>query len=282
MIKYTKSFLKRLNEENIIGKFFEERRIIAILKQEAEWHFKHSISKGEAYELLKQLEKDGVIITKELRTMGSISGCRFEKKFKVYGINMDAIEQKDGSQCLMDFLTEESLKKLEGTLTSLDDTLENFAKEVRKVTNGKADFVLQKIPDFEAKEIFGSKNIDDAYIMTIRYVKNGEQKRNKFCAISYSDSFPALVANLKQREPLVVRIENPDEFKRYLKALCNDEAVLVSIRSAMHLEDKPENFSEIEVLRRVANEIVNNDKELTKNALTFLEYWENNYKNKEK
>lgn len=281
MIKYTKSFLKKLNKKNIIGKFFEERRIIAILKQEAELHFKHSISEGEAYELLKQLEKDGVIITKELRTMGAIAGCGIEKKFKVYGINMDAIEQKDSSQCLMDFLTEESLKKLEGTLTSVDDILEDFAKEVRKVTNGKADFILNKIPDFEAKEIFG-KNIDDAYIMTIRYVKNGEQKRNKFCAISYSDSFPALVANLKQREPRVVRIENPDEFKRYLKALCNDEAVLVSIRSVMRLEDKPENFSEVEVLRRVANEIVNNDKELTKNALTFLEYWENNYRNKEK
>lgn len=65
MIKYTKSFLKKLNKENIIGKFFEERRIIAILKQEAEWHFKHSISEGDAYELLKQLENDGVIITKE-------------------------------------------------------------------------------------------------------------------------------------------------------------------------------------------------------------------------
>lgn len=187
---------------------------------------------------------------------------------------MDAIK----SQYLTDFFTEESLKKLEGTLTSVDDILEDFAQEIRKITNGKADFILTKLPDFEAKVIFGNKYLDDTYIMTIRYVKNGEQKRNKFCAISYSDSFPALVANIKHDEPLVAKIEKPDEFKRYLKAACNDEAVLVSIRSAIRLEDKPENFSEIEVLRRVANEIVNNDKVLTKNALTFLEYWKNNYK----
>lgn len=278
MIKYTKSFLKKLNKENIIGKFFEERRIIAILKQEAELHFKHSISEGEAYELLKQLEKDGVILTKEQKTTGVISGSRIEKKFKIYGINMGTITQKDNSQYLMDFFTEESIKKLEGTLTSVDDILEDFAKEIRNITKGKADFVLQKIPDFEAKEIFEKQYLDDTYIMVIRYVKNGEQKRNKFCAISYSDSFPALVANIRYGEHLVAKIENPDEFKRYLKAVCNDEAVLTSIRSAIRLEDKPENFSEIEILRRVAKEIVDNDNELTKNALTFLEYWKNNYK----
>lgn len=155
MIKYTKSFLKKLNKKSIIGKFFEENKIIDILRGEVEEHFKVNISQGEAHVLLTQLQKDGIIITKDERTIGVIANCRIEKKFKVYGINIDAIEQKDS---------------------------------------------------------------------------------------------------------------------------LHEQAVLSSVRPAISLENNPENFSEIVVLRKIANEIVNNDNVLTKNALTFLEYWKNTYK----
>lgn len=83
MIKYTKSFLKKLNKESIIGKFFEEDKIIDILRGEAEEHFKFNISIGETYEPLKKLEKDGIIITKEKRTIGVVADCRIEHRFKV-------------------------------------------------------------------------------------------------------------------------------------------------------------------------------------------------------
>lgn len=100
MIKYTKSFLKKLNKESIIGKFFEENRIINILRGEAEEHFKINISLGEAYELLKQLQKDGIIIAKDERTTGVVANCRIEKKFKVYGINIDLVNYQNANNVL--------------------------------------------------------------------------------------------------------------------------------------------------------------------------------------
>lgn len=101
MIKYTKSFLKKLNKESIVGKFFEENKIINILRGEAEEHFKVNISLGEAYELLKQLQKDGIIITKDERTTGVVANCRIEKKFKVYGINIDSVNYQNADNVLL-------------------------------------------------------------------------------------------------------------------------------------------------------------------------------------
>lgn len=101
MIKYTKSFLKKLNKESIIGKFFEEHRIINILRGEAEEHFKVNISLGEAYELLKQLQKNGIIITKDERTTGVVANCKIEKKFKVYGINSDLMNYQNDNNVLL-------------------------------------------------------------------------------------------------------------------------------------------------------------------------------------
>ena len=69
MIKYTKSFLKKLNKESIIGKFFEKDKMVNILRDEAEEHFKFNISLREAYELLEHLEKDGIIITRRKNYM---------------------------------------------------------------------------------------------------------------------------------------------------------------------------------------------------------------------
>ena len=180
-----------------------------------------------------------------------------------------------------DYFDEETLKKITESI-SVDGILEEMALELRKITNGKADISLTRIPIDEIKKLFGEHHFEEGYYIYIRYIKNKEQKRNRFCAISYDDSFPLFAINLKEKFSIPKRIETCVQFKEYLKKILENPSVLASVRSAIRMNDVPENFSEENILRLIAKELIKNEyKDISKNAITFLEFWKNNYMKEE-
>ena len=176
-----------------------------------------------------------------------------------------------------DYFDEETLKKITKSI-SVDGILEEMALELRKITNGKADISLTRISIDETKKLFGEHHFEEGYYIYIRYIKNKEQKRNRFCAISYIESFPLFAINIKEKCPNIKRIETCEQFKEYLKKTLENPSILASIHSAIQMDDVPENFSEENILRMIAKELIKSEgKDISKNALTFLEYWKNNY-----
>lgn len=176
-----------------------------------------------------------------------------------------------------DYFDEETLKKITESI-SVDGILEEMALELRKITNGKADISLTRISIDETKKLFGEHHFEEGYYIYIRYTKNKEQKRNRFCAISYDDSFPLFVRFLKGEPSNIRRLENSEQFKEYFKYILQSQSVLASVRSAIRMDDVPENFSEENILRTIAKELIKSEgKDISKYALTFLEYWKNNY-----
>lgn len=175
------------------------------------------------------------------------------------------------------YFDEETLKKITENI-SVNEILEEMALELRKITNGKADISLIRISIDETKKLFGEHHFEEGYYIYIRYTKNKEQKRNRFCAISYNDSFPLFVRFLKGEPSSIKRLENCEQFKEYFKYILQSQSVLASVRSAIRMDDVPENFSEENILRMIAKELIKSEgKDISKNALTFLEYWKNNY-----
>lgn len=176
-----------------------------------------------------------------------------------------------------DYFDEKTLNKITESI-SVDEILEEMALELRKITNGKADISLTRISIDETKKLFGEHHFEEGYYVYIRYTKNKEQKRNRFCAISYIESYPLFAINLKEKFSIPKRIETCEQFKEYLKKILENQSVLASVRSAIRMNDIPENFSEENILRMIAKELIKSEcKDISKNALTFLEYWKNNY-----
>lgn len=135
----------------------------------------------------------------------------------------------------LDLLNKVEEDKVEKELNSLNEAVYSITKGNAKVT---------KIPLIEddVKAYFGDKHYDENYYVAISYTYKENQKiTNKFCVISYSETYPVIVLSLKNEDG-VQEFSNKSDFHKYLKKICNEKPVIGSLRLSMR--KKKEHFQE--------------------------------------
>lgn len=134
----------------------------------------------------------------------------------------------------LDLLNKVEEDKVEDELNSLNDAVHSITKGNAKVT---------KIPLIEdvVKSYFGDKHHDENYYINISYINKENQKiENKFCVISYSETYPVIVLSLKNEDG-IQEFSNKSDFHKYLKKICNEKSVISSLRLSMR---KKKHFQE--------------------------------------
>lgn len=138
-----------------------------------------------------------------------------------------------------DFFNLDLLNKIEDEvvheLNSLNDA-------VCSTTKGNATAAIQPLIEDEVKAYFGDKHYDENYYLCISYINKEVNQKviNKFCVISYSETYPVIVLSLKNKDG-IQEFSNKSDFHKYLKKICNEKPVISSLRLSMR---KKEHFQE--------------------------------------
>lgn len=138
-----------------------------------------------------------------------------------------------------DYFDVETIMKL--SLEEVDKELDSLNDEVYRITKGVGCMQLSPLHEEEAKIFFGDDALDENYYLLFKYTndKTHTAVRNKFVALSYSETYPVLAKPLKTANTDVVKFDNSKDFHKFLKKIVNDESVLRSIRIALkQAEDK--------------------------------------------
>lgn len=135
----------------------------------------------------------------------------------------------------LDLLNKEVEDKVENELNSLNDA-------VCSITKGNAKVTITALIEDAVKAYFGDKHHDENYYVNISYTNKENQKiTNKFCVISYSETYPVIVLSLKNEDG-IQEFSNKYDFHKYLKKICNEKSVISSLRLSMM--KKKEHFQE--------------------------------------
>ena len=135
----------------------------------------------------------------------------------------------------LDLLNKVEEDKVENELNSLNDA-------VCSITKGNAKVTITTLIEDAVKAYFGDKHYDENYYVNISYINKENQKiTNKFCVISYSETYPVIVLSLKNEDG-IQEFSNKSDFHKYLKKICNEKPVISSLRLSMR--KKKEHFQE--------------------------------------
>lgn len=125
----------------------------------------------------------------------------------------------------LDLLNKEE-DKVENELNSLNDA-------VCRVSKGNAKVTTTPLIEEAVESYFGDKHHDENYYVCISYINKENQRiENKFCVISYSETYPVIVLSLKNEDG-IQEFSNESDFHKYLKKICNEKSVISSLRLSM-------------------------------------------------
>ena len=116
-----------------------------------------------------------------------------------------------------DYFDLETIKSL--SLEEVDTELDNLNNEVYRITKGVGCMRLSPLHQDEAKIYFRDDELDESYYLVFTYTndKTHSAVRNKFAALSYSETYPVLVKPLKMANTDLVKFDNSKDFHKFLK-----------------------------------------------------------------
>jgi len=125
---------------------------------------------------------------------------------------------------------------------SEDGVMEEFNKlnqTVEKLTEGRGKIHLAPMTDDEAVAYFRKYKQDLSYYAYFRYVlydPNGKKYlfRNRFACLTYSDTFPVWIIDLKDANQKTRRFIDASGFHDYVKAIVNKKSFIRSLQRAMN------------------------------------------------
>ena len=133
------------------------------------------------------------------------------------------------------------LKKVQEDLLK-DEVMEEMNalnEAVKTITKERGQIHLSQMTDDEAEVYFNKSKQDVSYYAFFRYSLIDSKKklhwyRNRFACLTYSETFPVWIIDLKEENQEIKRFTERGSFHEFVKTMVNKESFIRSLKRAMN------------------------------------------------
>lgn len=145
---------------------------------------------------------------------------------------------KTKNSLIESFFDETKLKK-EPNKDEVMEEFKNLNKTIMSITKGNGRIHAIPIAEDEADSIFEGNRLDTSFYIVFRYSVPDDKKilhwyRNKFTCVSYNETFPVWILDLKNDDADLQKFEDKESFHNFIKKMVNKESFLRSLRRAIN------------------------------------------------